>query len=560
MTEHNDAHRPQPSDNVARQSGVTDSRGWTLESAQLALNELPFGLGLIGADGRVIAATKGVSRYLPVKPEDIIGQHFEQFMPAILADVYVPILNKAVKTGQIQTIEGPGWIDGRGGWLNWQARPLADKDGKIRYVLCYAEEITQRRMDEMERIRQSENFWRVQKNQSVAMLAAGVAHDFNNLLVSILGNATLMQEDLDLGAEHNEMLSEIVDSARQAASLTRQLLAYARGGEFNPAPMCIDVACAHALRLAHTLVKNRIKVHLDTRTRNMWIAGDSVQIQQALINLLVNASEASESGQEVTVQIQRIDCPHNHTYGSDTCVEIVVIDNGSGMDQVTRDKMFDPFFSTKDFGRGLGLPAVLGIVDVHGGDIDIDSQPGAGTRVSIKLPEITAPDQVSGRTVANPPPGGSGTFRLDVGDDVEPDGLADSNWWYTVVVYIADLRVRQWCVDQLESHGCKCLAAETESQVEHYLSEPHGSSDADYGGSELVILTDLAIASPSVGRIWETASKLPMVVITAADRVADGVVSQWFSRVEYVGRPLTPGRLLQALERVTGESTGTAEQ
>jgi signal transduction histidine kinase len=217
--------------------------------------------------------------------------------------------------------------------------------------------------------------------ESVGALAAGVAHDFNNLLVSVLGNASLAQEFLPAGNPAAGLIEGIIKAGEQAAVLTRQMLAYSGQGRFLVEAVSLSEIAAEAATAMRASFPGNVTLRLDLQAELPSIEADRRQMRQVFTNLLLNAFEAmGDAGGEVAVKtgVEEVEtAPY---------VKLEVRDGGCGMDEATKARIFEPFFSTKFTGRGLGLAAVAGIVRGHRGAILVTSAPGAGTCFTVLLP------------------------------------------------------------------------------------------------------------------------------------------------------------------------------
>ena len=254
--------------------------------------------------------------------------------------------------------------------------------------------VRREREEEKERLFR-EKMEQTQKLESLGVLAGGIAHDFNNLLMGVLGNADLALDELSPHNPARESLEDIVTSAKRAADLCRQLLAYSGKGRFLIEPLDLNGLVEEMLGLLEISISKTAVLKLELAPELPAVEADATQIRQVLMNLVTNASEAigARSG-IISVTTGAMDCDEAYltdTYLEDeleggTYVFFEVSDTGSGMDAETRDRIFDPFFSTKFTGRGLGLAAVLGIVRGHRGAIRVYSEPGRGTTFKVLFP------------------------------------------------------------------------------------------------------------------------------------------------------------------------------
>jgi len=225
-----------------------------------------------------------------------------------------------------------------------------------------------------------------QKLESLGVLAGGIAHDFNNLLVAVLGNASLALQQLDPQSELAPLLKHIETAASRAAELTSHLLAYSGRGRLEAGPLDLSELVRELSSLLDLSIHTRATVNLDLTERLPAIIGDASQLRQVVMNLIMNASDSlGDSSGSISV------CTYKGS-GADAgmlCFEVA--DTGEGMEPARRERIFEPFFSTKASGRGLGLAVVEGIVRGHNGRIDVSSELGRGTRFRVWLPSSGLP-------------------------------------------------------------------------------------------------------------------------------------------------------------------------
>jgi len=233
------------------------------------------------------------------------------------------------------------------------------------------------------------------ESDSIAALAAGVAHDFNNLLVSVIGNASLAQQILPPGNPAAELLDGIVKAGEQAAHLTRQMLAYSGKGKFLVEAVDLSELVSQTAAAMRPAIHPRIGLRLDLAPDLPPVRADRTQLRQLSADLVWNAAEAyGPSGGRIEVKTKSDDMDARDlgrrlaTAGLEPgrYVYLEVGDRGCGMEEATKARIFEPFFSTKFTGRGLGLAAAAGIVRAHQGAIFADSAPGQGSTFTVLLP------------------------------------------------------------------------------------------------------------------------------------------------------------------------------
>ncbi len=258
------------------------------------------------------------------------------------------------------------------------------------------------------RSREEEEVVEVQKMESMGQLAGGIAHDFNNLLAAIIGNAELALECVTEGAEPmplaNECLDDVLAAADRARELVRQLLGFARRGNWEEAPADVAVVVGEVLKLLSRTFDPNIIIDVDTAD-GLFVVGDRSQLFQMLMNLCINSRDAMAGGGKLTVTAKLSEPSPKRDGGRQ--VLITVRDTGQGMDEEIRERIFEPFFSTKERGRGtgLGLAVVYGIVTSHGGRIWAESEAGVGTEFHVVLPAMDRAPQKSEEMTATVRPG-----------------------------------------------------------------------------------------------------------------------------------------------------------
>ena len=235
---------------------------------------------------------------------------------------------------------------------------------------------------------------RSQKMEAIGTLAGGIAHDFNNLLMGILGNVSLMLMHMEEGHPFHERLKSMEEYVQRGSELTRQLLGFARGGKYEVRTTPLG---EFVRKSAEMFGRTKKEIHIHHRTaENLWpVDVDRGQMDQVLLNLFVNAWQAMPGGGNLFLSLENVEIgPAEAQSGGvepGRFVKLIVADTGVGMDEATRARIFDPFFSTKErgHGTGLGLASVYGIIKNHGGFVRVESEKGAGAAFMIYLPAST---------------------------------------------------------------------------------------------------------------------------------------------------------------------------
>ncbi len=350
-------------------------------------NLTPDMLGIAGFDGRLIQINPAWTTTLGWSREELLARPWLDFVHPDDREATIAAGGQLV-AGQVVRgfVNRYACKDGSWKWLSWNAFPLAGQ-GRI---FAAVRDISDQRLLE-EELRQA------QKMDAVGQLAGGVAHDFNNMLAAILGNAELIQRRSAGDAGLDEPARVIVDAAERAAGLTGRLLAFARKGHRPKALFDAHRAILATVDLLRPGLDRRIDLRLDLAATRCTVDGDATQIQHVVLNLGLNARDAMPEGGVLTISTCDDDLPHGHPrlaafpLPPGPCLRIRVSDTGPGMTPEVKARAFEPFFTTKEPGKGTGLGLSLAYATAidHGGAIFIDSEPGQGACVDLRLPVRT---------------------------------------------------------------------------------------------------------------------------------------------------------------------------
>ena len=267
------------------------------------------------------------------------------------------------------------------------------------HVLGFFQDMTERKRAEEEKRNLELQVQQAQKMESLGVLAGGIAHDFNNILMAVLGHAELALEEISPMSPARGNLTEISTAARRAADLCREMLAYAGKASFALERVELRDLVEEMAHLLKTAISKKAILNLHLERGLPPIEADPSQIRQIVMNLIINASEAiGDRSGTITVSVGATRCCEEYLHKTELhdglppglYVHLEVTDTGVGMDAPTRSRIFEPFFSTKFAGRGLGLAAVLGIVRAHNGALKVHSEPGKGTTFKVLFPTLEA--------------------------------------------------------------------------------------------------------------------------------------------------------------------------
>ncbi|HTU57311.1 MAG TPA: ATP-binding protein, partial [Polyangiales bacterium] len=357
------------------------------------LSQASFEGILINADGVVVEVNQRLAEMLGYTREELLGPDTMRrcIAPEDLARVWQIITDRVEGEYVITAIRKDG--------SRFRAELLSKQGllGEHPVRIAAARDVTARERIETERKQLEEQMQRAQRLESLGMLAGGVAHDFNNLLVGVLGNAELLLQSVYNDAER-QAVEAIRVAGQRAAALTTQLLTYAGQRDLGRRdPIDLAVVWRELGDLPEVALSKRAKWRLAIEPHSV-VLGERANISQLLMNLLTNASDSlGDRAGDIAVCTQQVSAPDarwaaalGNPVAAGNWVLIEVKDSGCGMSAETLQRIFEPFFSTKQRGQGLGLPACLGIVKAHGGAILVESELGRGTVVSVLLPAAAA--------------------------------------------------------------------------------------------------------------------------------------------------------------------------
>ncbi len=391
---------------------------WNVATGEVALNERwAEMLGLPAAE-------------LPRRVEDWLSRLEPQQRATVergLADL---------RAGRAAAYEAEVRLTHRSGdpvWVLVRGRTIQQlPDGRPARICGTGLDITPRIIAEQERRRLEDQLQQTQRTEAIGRLAGGVAHDLNNLLSPIIGYGELLREDLPPQDQKRQYADAVLRAALRARELIAQLLAYGRKQALDIKPTDLDGIIAEFAPLMRKAVQENVAIRFAPAPRPCAVLADARQIEQVLMNLVVNAAQAMPDGGTLTIETAQraLDARDVAAYPDlrpGRYAILTVRDTGIGMDQTTRERAFEPFFSTKgDKGTGMGLATVYGVVKQHGGSVWFDSEPGRGTTFEIALPAASETAQrTSGEHAGAADVSGTETILL-VEDQEEVRQLADS--------------------------------------------------------------------------------------------------------------------------------------
>jgi len=420
------------------------------ERLRVAVEQSPEGILITDAAGKILYANPVIALMLGHSLEDLPGMLAAEACGGSQGDILYQKIATALNAGNIWqgdvTLHLP---DGTQRIVERRVSPVI-QDGETLYHVSMDRDITDER-------RQQDKMGHAQRLESLGVLAGGIAHDFNNILATIMGNASLAKMKFPGQKDLGNYLCRIEDASQRAAALCKQMLAYSGKGHFIIRPVNISLMLQEIPKLLQVSISKKVELRLELAADIPTVQADITQLQQVMMNLVINASDAiGEDTGMVTlrtgvVQAEAYELAQSCT-GDDLepgrYVLFEVQDSGCGMSRETLKKLFDPFYTTKFTGRGLGMSAVLGIVRGHHGAITVKSKEGEGTTFRVLLPPSEdAP-------------------HADIKSEDE-----SIEWCPTGTVLVVDdeISVREAAVSMLEEVGFKTLeACDGEEAVDIY--------------------------------------------------------------------------------------------
>jgi PAS domain S-box-containing protein len=317
------------------------------------------------------------------------------------------------------------WPDGTVRHIQALAMVLRDEDGKHLRMIGTNWDITELKRAEEEKVKLQARLQQAQKMEAIGSLAGGIAHDLNNILFPISGLSEILLDDIPPDNPARENIEQIYRSSQRGSELVKQILAFSRQSSPKKLPIRIQPILKEALKLAQATIPRNIEIISHINTDCGMVSADPTQIHQIVMNLITNAYHAVEqTGGTINLELKETefqkDDLHDITMKSGKYACISISDTGTGIDKTLIDKIFDPYFTTKELGKGtgLGLSVVHGIVKEHGGDIRVYSEVGKGTVFHVYLPLLE--DAMDSKTAAITRKYPTGHERILLVDDEEP--------------------------------------------------------------------------------------------------------------------------------------------
>ncbi|MDB4899194.1 MAG: sensor protein [Gemmatimonadetes bacterium] len=493
------------------------------------LDVLPDGLVVLDGDWRCRYANLAVESFVHRSRDEIVGRHVCEILDVPVGGDFTTRLDRVVATQRAEMLE---WTDGGGAAVTVHVQPGGDWTALL---LRRAPAPRPCAPDD----RMKARLLHAQKMETVGRLAGGVAHDFNNLLTVIQSYCWFVTAELPLGTPARADMDEVVKAANCAADLTRQLLAFSRNKVEEPRRLDVNGAVTRTVGMLRRVLGEDIRIETDFAPEPCEVLADPGQLDQALMNLAVNARDAMPNGgtlrfRTAVVSADTASPRHGRELAAGRYVSLVVEDSGVGIAPEVLTKIFEAFYTTKDEGTGLGLAMVLAIAQRNRGDVFVESVPGRGSRFTLLLPCVDqpaaeTPDPVTGEIGVVPAVARGGETILVVED--EP-------------------RVRAVIRRMLERHGYTVREAATGDEAFSIVASMPKLPD--------LLLTDVIMPVQSgpvlaerMRRRWPDLTVLFMSGYTEDEIRRRGLMGHDVTVLE---KPLTLARLGEAVRRALDEA------
>jgi len=473
--------------------------------------------------------TDGVFGYISPSIANVLGYSQEEFRVHYIEYLTDNPVNKAVVCHTKLSIKGEKQApyeveiyhkDGTRRYLEVSEEPVFDHAGYVVSVEGIVHDITKRKIAEAEKIALENKLRQAQKMEAIGTLAGGIAHDFNNMLTPIFGYAEMALESFPEGSPDRDYQLKVMTAAKRAKDLVNQILTFSRQTEQEKKPVQLQIIAKEALKLLRSSIPTTVEIRQNIQPYCGTVMADPIQLHQVIMNLCTNAYHAMREGGGVLgvsvseIEIERYDKITGPELLPGRYLRMEISDTGTGMDKDTMERIFDPYFTTKDTGEGtgVGLSVVHGIVKNHGGDIRVYSEPGKGSTFHIFFPVLSLEPVSVVSEIADPLPLGTESVMLVEDED-----------------YI--LQMEQTILDRL---GYRVLAYSKSKDALEAFQKSNREID--------LVITDMTMPKMTgadlARELLAIRSDIPIILCTGYSEIMDGETAKAIGIREYIMKPL----------------------
>ena len=457
------------------------------------------------SDGMYVDINQGFTDIMGFARKDVIGKTSLELNIWDNPDDRAELVRGLQEQGRYNNLEAQFRLANDSVTIGLMSASVIHLNG-VPHILSVTRDIGQMRKMEQERVRLKDSLRQTQKMEAVGRLAGGVAHDLNNLLSPIIGYSEMALEETTLADPCSEYINQILKAGMRARDLVRQLLAFGRKQALDTRLLDMSEAIQGFRKLLRRTIREDVEMVFSLAPDLPPIRADLGQMEQVIMNLVVNAQDAMPKGGVMTIETALVELDSEYSqslYGVEPghYVLLAISDDGCGMDEDVRLRVFEPFFTTKgkEYGTGLGLSTVYGIVKQHGGNIWVYSELGEGTVFKVYLP------------VADPDPFSDASIK--------PALTGDMRGTETVLLVEDDQDVRDLAIRALQRQGYKVLAA-SDGQAAHELLKEHD-------GQINLLLTDVIMPGLNGKELAEQISRWrPGLAVLYISGYTDNIIAQ----------------------------------
>jgi two-component system cell cycle sensor histidine kinase/response regulator CckA len=483
------------------------------------------GVWLIGNDGRTTYVNEAMAGLLGTTAPAMYGHPITDYLSAEFRPVAEALIDRQRDSPGERVDMRFLRADGGDVWTLVAASPIETAEGLFVGSMMNVSDVTGKRAAQNQALQN-------QKLEAIGAFAAGITHDINNLLTTIRGYAELVHAELSDGELRSD-IDQVIASADRAQVITGRLLAFTRGQALqpvvvDPAQVLIDI-----MPMLGSLLSDDVELGLDAEPGRSLVRVDPIALNQVLVNLAVNAQEAMQKGGKLTIALDEIEArPREALGGGETrqqSVRIRVMDTGVGMDEATLGRLFDPFFTSKEVGKGpgLGLSSVYGLVGQSGGSIEVESDIAQGTTFTVLLPRLEGSTE----------------------HQVEPDASPREVGAGIVLVVEDDLGVREFARRVLHRAGHTLLIAANGQEAVELAGRWEGAIE--------VLLTDIVMPGMHgqmlARKLLEVRPEVQVIYMSGYAEDALPPPDQLATPVAFVAKPFSSATLIDAVARAIAE-------